>query len=75
MRCFSSRRGKPSTVTVVMAVVGIVGIATGATIAKGFTFAVLPVILGASVVCGVIWAGGFQIGAAFAGWLESWLYK
>lgn len=60
---------------VFMAVVTASGVAIGFVSQRGFTLEVLPLILGALLLWGVIWTGGFQLGAAFADWLEKRWHK
>lgn len=59
----------------VMAIVAVLGIATGVIISKGATATVLPVMLGVLIIFGFVWVGGFQVGAAFADWLEKRWYR
>lgn len=66
---------KPSTFVVVSVIVGVAGIATGVIATKGITAEVIPVIIAAAMLFGIVWIGGFQIGAAFADWLEKKWYR
>jgi VIT1/CCC1 family predicted Fe2+/Mn2+ transporter len=66
---------RPSAFVLAMIIVGIVGIVTGAFIERGVTATVIPVILGAAVIFGVIWIGGFKLGAAFANFLKKRWYE
>lgn len=63
-------RKRPSWPVAVLVVVGIAGVITGVVVERGFTLTVIPVIVGGVIIWAILWFGGFQLGGAFADWLE-----
>jgi len=62
---------KPSrSFIVAMVAVVLSGIAIGVISQMGFSLAVLSLIVGGLLLWGIVWGGGFQLGSAFADWLE-----
>lgn len=66
---------RPSRFSLLVGVLAICGIAAGAIISGGFSWALFPAVAVAALIWGGIWMAGFQVGHTFAVWLEKRLYK
>lgn len=66
---------QPPRFAVLVGALAVCAIATGAIISGGISWALVPVVAIAALIWGGIWMAGFQVGHAFAVWLEKRLYK